>query len=196
MIKKFKNKLIGERLVLKRTKPSIPMAETMFKVIEANRQHLRPWLPWEKLTLKTEDSLKYLFDKEEKTKKGEKIEYGIYVNNEYIGNIGIFDINQEKRSAEIGYWLSAKFTGRGYMTEAVKIIEKEFFNHFNLNRIQIKCDERNKASVGVAEKSGYVFEGKLRSDSFSEYFGDFRNTLIFSKLKSDFIKEKKKRTKK
>jgi RimJ/RimL family protein N-acetyltransferase len=75
------------------------------------------------------------------------------------------------------------------MTEAVKIVEKEFFTN-GLNRIQIKCDERNIASSGVAKKCGYVFEGKFREDSYSEYFKDFRNTLVFSKLKSDFKKEK------
>jgi len=31
---------------------------------------------------------------------------------------------------------------------------------------------------------------KFREDSYSEYFKDFRNTLVFSKLKSDFKKEK------
>jgi RimJ/RimL family protein N-acetyltransferase len=32
------------------------------------------------------------------------------------------------------------------MTEAVQILEKEAFKYMNLNRIQIKCDKRNKAS--------------------------------------------------
>lgn len=191
MIKKIKNKLIGKRIVLKMTRPNIAMANTIFKVINENRKHLKLWFPWEKATKKAEDSLKYLFDKEEKVKEGKKVEYGIYVDNEYIGNIGIFDIDKNKKSAEIGYWLSAKFIRNGYMTEAVKIVEKEFFTN-GLNRIQIKCDERNIASSGVAKKCGYFFEGKFREDSYSEYFKDFRNTLVFSKLKSDFKKEKSK----
>lgn len=190
MIKKNKNKLIGKRIILKVTKPDITMANTMFKVINENRKHLRPWFPWEKATKKVEDSLKYLFDKEDKVRAGEKAEYGIYINNKYIGNIGIFDIDKNKKSAEIGYWLSSKFIRRGYTTEAVRVLEKEFFVNYGLNRIQIKCDERNIASSGVAKKCGYIFEGKLREDSYSEYFKDFRNTLVFSKIKSDFKKEK------
>lgn len=189
MIKKIKTKLIGKRIVLKTTKPDLTMAEVMFKVISENRKHLRPWFPWEKSTKKVEDSLKYLFDKEEKVKAGEKVEYGIYVDNEYIGNIGIFSINTKKRSAEIGYWLSVKFIRKGYATEAVRTLEKEFFAK-GLNRIQIKCDERNTASAGVAKKCGYVLEGRLREDSYSKYFKDFSNTLVFSKLKKDFKKTK------
>ncbi len=186
---KFKNKLKGKRLVLKRTKPTIPMAKTMFKVIDENREHLKPWFLWEKLTLKVEDSLKYLFDKEEETTLGKKVEYGIYINNDYIGNIGIFDIKEEKKSAEIGYWLSSSHTRKGYITEAIKIIEKDFFENIKLNRIQIKCDERNKASFGVAKKCNYKYEGKFREDSFSEHFNDFRSTLVFSKLKSEYKKK-------
>jgi len=189
MVKKIKNILIGKRIILKMTKPDFDMANTMFKVINENRQHLRPWFPWEKKTKKALDSLKYLFDKEEEIKESKKIEYGIYINKEYIGNISIFDIDKNKKSAEIGYWLSSKFTRNGYATEAVKIIEKEFFNN-GLNRIQIKCDDENIASSGVAKKCGYIFEGKLREDFYSEHFKGFRNILVFSKLKSDFKKEK------
>jgi RimJ/RimL family protein N-acetyltransferase len=56
----------------------------------------------------------------------------------------------------------------------------------NLNRIQIKCDKRNKASSWVAKKCNYKYEWTFRKNCFSEYFNDFRNTLVFSKLKSEY----------
>jgi ribosomal-protein-serine acetyltransferase len=186
MLIKFRNKLKGKRLILKRTRPTLKMAKLMFKVIDENRKHLEPWFSWPKSIQKVEDSLKYLFDKEEKTKKREKVEYGLFINKEYIGNISIFNINEKNKSAEIGYWLSSFYTRKGYMTEAVKIIEKEAFERLELNRIQIKCDERNKASAGVAKKCGYKYEGKFREDVYNEYFKDFRNTLVFSKLSSEY----------
>jgi ribosomal-protein-serine acetyltransferase len=185
-MKKFKDTLKGKRIILKRTIPTIDLAKTIFSVVDANRSHLAPWFPWEEFTLKEEDSMKYLLDKEEETEKGKKVEYGIYVNNEYVGNIGVFDISEKNKSVEIGYWLSSNFTRKGYMTEAVKIVEKEFFKHFKVNRIQIKCDDDNEASIGVAKKCNYVFEGKLRKDDYSKRFRKFRNTVIFSKLKSEF----------
>lgn len=188
---KFKNKIIGKRIVLKINKSSILMAKKMFEVVAGNRQHLKPWFSWEKSTKKVEDSLKFLFETDKKNKKGEAADYGIYLKNEYIGNIGIFNLDKEKKSGEIGYWLSAKFARNGYMSEAVGLLEKEFFTNNNLNRIQIRCDEKNIASLGVAKKCGYFFEGKFREDSYSEYFKNFRNTLVFSKLKSEFKKKKK-----
>lgn len=186
----IKSKLIGKRLVLKRKKASVIMATTVFNTVSDNRKHLRPWFPWVDLTLRVEDSLKYLFENEDKFKSGEKVEYSIWLKQEYIGNIGIFNISKEKKSAEIGYWLSSKFTRNGYMTEAVRIIEKEFFINQDLNRIQIRCDEANLASAGVAKKCKYFLEGKCREESYSKYFKSFRSNLVFSKLKSEFKKEK------
>lgn len=188
---KFKSELIGERIVLKRLKPTFAAASTLFKVVDENRQHLNPWFPWVKTEVGVEDCFKYLLETDKKLKAGEKADYGIYLEKEYIGNIGIFDINKKNKSAEIGYWLSKKFTRNGYMTEAIGILEKEFFLNVGLNRIQIKCDERNIPSAKTAKKCGYLFEGKRREDGYSDYYKGFRNTLIFSKLKSDFKKKKK-----
>lgn len=185
---KFKNKLIGKRIVLKRVLPTIKNADMVFKVVDSDRYHLKLWVPWERTIRAVEDYFKYLLDTDDKTKKGEKIDYGIFLNDEYIGNTGIFDISQEKKSAEIGYWLCSRFTRKGYATEAVKILEKEFFENYKLNRIQIKCDDTNKASAGVAKKCGYKLDGKIREDEYNKYQKRFVNTLVFSKLRAEYKK--------
>ena len=191
MIKKIKERLSGKKITLKLNKPDIAMARIMFKAIDENRKHLRPWLAWEKGTKRVEDSLKYLFDNEADTVAGKKITYGIYIGERYIGNIGIFDIDGRNKSGEIGYWLSSKFARKGYITEAVGILERELFMNHGFNRIQIKSDECNIASVGVTRKCRYVLEANHREDYYSDYFKGFRNTLVFSKLKSDFKKQTK-----
>lgn len=190
-MKKFKNELIGKRIVLKRLKPTLAAAGTLFKVVDENREHLNPWFPWVKEETRVEESFKYLLEVDKKFKDGTKFDYGIYLKGEYIGNVGLFDVDKKNKSGEIGYWLSKKFTRKGYTTEAVGILEKEAFINGGLNRIQIKCDEKNIPSAKTAKKCGYLFEGKHREDSYSEYFKDFRNTLFFSKLKSDFKPKKK-----
>lgn len=188
---KFKNTLIGPRLVLKKAKATLKLAKVMFKVVDENRLHLRPWLPWEKLEKKVEDALIYLVEKEKTNKKGEEIDYGIFINKEYAGNISAFKINKVKKSAEIGYWISSKFSGKGYVTEAVSILEKELFENLKLNRVVIQCDEENLASAKVAQKCHYTLEGKLREKDYSPHFKNFRTHLIFSKLKSEYQKDQK-----
>lgn len=188
MVIKFKNQLKGDRLTLKIIKPSLKIAKSMFKVIDENRNYLELWLPLTKSILKVEDSLKYLFDTEKEIKEGKKIEYGIFIKNEYIGDISLVNINEKNKFGEIGYWLSSSHTKKGYMTEAVTIFEKEVFEKMKLNRIQIRCDEKNEASIRVAKKCGYIYEGKLREILFNEYLNSFCNALIFSKLKSEYKK--------
>jgi ribosomal-protein-serine acetyltransferase len=191
MQKKFKDKLRGKRLVLKRGLPEIGIAEIMFGAVQENRKHLRPWLPWEKHVRRVEDMLKYLFGTQVEYEQGVKVDYGIYLGDNYIGNIGIFNLSERKKSGEIGYWLSDKHTRQGYMSEAVRIMEKEFFGRYGLNRIQIRCDVANHASSGVAKKCGYVLEGRFRQDDWSKHSKKFRDTFCFSKLRSEYLGEKK-----
>ena len=186
MVIRFKSRLVGERVVLKRTRPTIRTARTIFEVVDANRHHLAPWFKWVEPTKRVEDSLKYLFDKEDETREGKKIEYGIHVDGEYIGNIAVFDIDERNRSGELGYWLSSGHTRKGYMTEAVRVVEDEFFRNKGFHRLTLKCDTRNQASIGVARKCGYVEEGTLREDEFSDYFGGYRDTVLFSKLRREW----------
>lgn len=183
----FKDILEGKRISLIRTKPTIEMATLIFKTVNDNRKHLEAWFPWTNYTKRIEDSMQYLFSKEEETKQNKIIEYGIYLNNEYLGNISLFRINKTHKSAEIGYWLSKAKVNNGYMTEAVKIIEREAFENLQINRIVIKCAERNIASAKVAKKCNYRLEGIERENYYSEYFKCYLNTMQFSKLKSDYI---------
>lgn len=186
MVLKFKDELIGERIILQINRFDIKLAEQIFQVVDKNRNYLSRWLPWPSSTNRIEDTLKFLQETENGIKEGKKVNYGIFLRNEYIGNLGVFDIDVENKSAEIGYWLSQDFVRKGYMTEAVQVIEKELFQNLGFNRIQIKCDALNEASSGVALKCGYKLEGLLREDSYIEDENRFRSTQIYSKLKSEY----------
>ncbi|MBN2780927.1 MAG: GNAT family N-acetyltransferase [Candidatus Marinimicrobia bacterium] len=187
----FNEELSGPRVLLRQTRPDPGTAEVMFRAIDTSRQHLRPWCPWERTTCRIEDSMKYLREKEEATASGKLVEYGIYVRESggYIGNISLFNLNAERRSGEIGYWLTASATGNGYMHEALRVLEKESFLTLGLNRIQITCDVHNTASAEVIRKCGYTFEGTLREDRFDPYENAMRNTFVFSKLRAEFDRE-------
>ena len=91
--------------------------------------------------------------------------------------------------AEIGYWLSKDYNGRGIMTRAVKALESFGFETFNLNRIGITADSENLKSCAVAERAGYVKEGVLRQANILR--GLPRDIAVYSKLKSEWEKENK-----
>ncbi len=89
--------------------------------------------------------------------------FAIAVNGEAVGGIGlILGEDIDRRSAEIGYWLSEEFWGRGIATAAVRALSEYAFAQFDLARIWACVFEWNPGSMRVLEKAGFTREGILR----------------------------------
>ena len=114
--------------------------------------------------------------------KGENYAYYIVLNDtdRAIGSIDIHNIDLNNYSAEIGYWLSEEYNGNGYMSEAVKLIEKQSFAS-GLNRIVIRTEVNNLPSSRVAEKNDYIFEG-INQQALLKY-NKFRDIKVYAKIK-------------
>ena len=184
----------GSRIELITLEPTFDNARLVFDTVVENREHLLPWLTWSSIerTNKPEDSFEFLLKNKQKREEHIKYSFGIFLNDKYIGNVGIFDISEKKKSAEIVYWLIKEAVGKGYISEAVKLIEDEAFSNLGLNRIQIRCDVRNTASANVAKRLGYKLDGTMRSFNFNRVENIFVDCYIFSKLKLEWEVEGKK----
>ncbi len=185
MKKRFPKTIKCSRITLKILPISFENAEKIYKEIDKNREYLEKWLEWAPLTQKAEDSFSYLQKLNEDFKTGKAGHYGVFLKNQYIGNIGIFDLDFNSKTGEIGYWLSKDKTGNGYMREAVTALEESYFS-LGLIKIYIKCNADNDASKKVALSCGYKQEAFLENDgviTFGPKKGDIRNTLIFGKTK-------------
>jgi ribosomal-protein-serine acetyltransferase len=130
MLKNYREKIESKRIVLKKVEPTIENAQKTFALVKESRASFRKWLPWVDGTLKAEDSLKFLFDFEESFKEETKLGYGIYLKEKLVGRIDIIKIDQKAKSGEIGYWITKTVAGKGYMTEALKMVEAEAFQRF------------------------------------------------------------------
>ena len=89
--------------------------------------------------------------------------FAVEVDGEAVGGIGLSpgrDVN--RRSAELGYWLSEAYWGRGIMSVAVGFVTELGFRDFGFDRIQADVFEWNPASMRVLEKNRYVLEGRQR----------------------------------
>jgi ribosomal-protein-serine acetyltransferase len=168
--------------------PTFENAKMVFDTIASNRSHLSPWMDWasDKSTKTPEDSFKFLEIGKNGWDSGKKFNFGIFLNNIYCGNVGVFDVDDEDKSCEIGYWLSKEFVGKGLASASVKALEKEIFSVYHFNRIQIECDKLNTASAKVAQHCGYILEGEIRENQFVPDENRFRTTLLFSKLAKEF----------
>jgi RimJ/RimL family protein N-acetyltransferase len=113
-----------------------------------------------------------------KSKQPETI-YCIEVNGEAAGGIG-FTIGSdvERLSAEIGYWLSEEFWGRGIVTEALNAVTRYAIETYNLTRVYATPYDWNPASARVLEKAGYEFEGRLRKSIIKD--GKIGDKLLYA----------------
>ncbi len=83
----------------------------------------------------------------------------IEVEGEAVGGIGIHPFSDVYcRTAEIGYWLSQTYHGRGIVTDAVRAIVPVVFATTEIIRIQAGVFHTNLASMRVLEKCGFERE--------------------------------------
>ncbi len=181
-VKSFPELIDGDRIYLK--KHDLTIVDEMFQLIENNRDRLSQFMPWALQTQRPEDTKGYIVVCLESWKQKALFDYGIYLKSghRFIGNAGIHSIDWRNSRCELGYWLGLEFEGKGYTTEAVHLIEKACFEK-NFHRIEIRCSADNVKSSAVAIRSGYKLEGYLRDEKIEQ--NRYRDTLIFSKLKSE-----------
>jgi len=72
-------------------------------------------------------------------------------------------IDSEAREAELGYMLAPGARGRGIATQALRQLSAWAFGTLGARRLQLLISVENQASSRVAERSGFVLEGVLRS---------------------------------
>jgi RimJ/RimL family protein N-acetyltransferase len=92
------------------------------------------------------------------------------------------------KQLEVGFFLVPSERGKGYGTEALKIIVDYLFLSRSTMRIQVQTDPRNLASQRILEKAGFVKEGTLRKNFFMR--GELRDCLLYSILREEWKEPK------
>jgi RimJ/RimL family protein N-acetyltransferase len=79
-----------------------------------------------------------------------------------VGNVGLWGARPKDRCATIGIALGREYVGRGYGTDAMRVIVSYGFREMGLHRIQLGVAPFNPAGIRAYEKAGFVGEGRLR----------------------------------
>ncbi|RKQ30909.1 GNAT family N-acetyltransferase [Oceanobacillus halophilus] len=104
-------------------------------------------------------------------------------NGIFIGSTGLHRIDWAVRKFEIGYWIDTRYSGKGYMTEAVEGVTTFAFYALLANRVEMRIDSENKKSRAIPERLGYNLEGILRKNSIGNKHADLRDTCIYAKVR-------------
>ena len=114
----------------------------------------------------------------------ETFAFAITADDKVIGSIGVFrQENIHRQTAELGYYISEEYWGKGIMTEAVKQICEYVFSHSDIIRIYAEPFAYNTASCRVLEKAGFQYEGTLRDNAVKN--GKVIDMKMYSLLKAE-----------
>jgi RimJ/RimL family protein N-acetyltransferase len=106
----------------------------------------------------------------------------------FIVHFHVLHLATGTRQLEIGYTLVSSERGKGFCTEAVKIVVDYLFLSKDIMRIQAQTDQRNVASQKVLEKAGFRKEGTLRKSFFVR--GEWTDDYIYSILREEWKEPK------
>ncbi|HKQ18736.1 MAG TPA: GNAT family protein [Candidatus Eisenbacteria bacterium] len=133
-------------------------APSLFAKIDANREHLRRWLPWVDPTKCELDTMNYIKKTLRQFAEGTSTTVGIWADGNIVGGVGLHD-TRPNETGEIGYWLVRGAEGRGYVTKACRSMIAYGFEELKLHRVVIRCATDNSRSRGVPERLGFRQEG-------------------------------------
>ena len=90
-------------------------------------------------------------------------EFFVICRNEDEKIVGAANLSQIFRksfqNAYLGYSLGVKYTGNGFITEAINLILKFAFRDLKLHRIEANIQPHNSASIEVVKRCGFFLEG-------------------------------------
>jgi ribosomal-protein-serine acetyltransferase len=161
-------------------------APALFALVDANRAHLRAWLPWLDFVREVGNIREFIAGVTERTSAGTSLELAIVHRDELCGVAGYRSLDRANREGEVGYWLRADRQGRGIMTGAVRALVRHGFESLALNRIVLRAATGNAASRGVAERLGFQLEGIAREGEW--LYDHFVDLAVYALLRRDGLR--------
>lgn len=159
-------------------------APRLFALVDANRLHLRQWLPWVDATKSADDSRVFIDLTLRQLAQSNGFHAGIWNQGELAGVIGHHRIDWTNGATTLGYWLGETFQGKGLMTRAVQAFVHHGFVDLKLNRFEIRCALGNQRSRAIPERLGFKPEGVLRDAEW--LYDHFVDHVIYAQLARDF----------
>lgn len=154
------------------------------EAVRGSLAELKPWMPWAQSLPSVDES--EIVIRQARSKYLERLDLMLLLflkeTGELVGSSGLHRIDWQARKFEIGYWAYTAFSGNGYITEAAEAITHFAVNELAANRVEIRCDSRNKRSARVAQRLGFTLEGILRHEK-CDVDGVLRDSMVFAKIR-------------
>lgn len=117
-------------------------------------------------------------------KAGDHLALAVERDGEVIGEVVLKWHSEEHRQGEIGYIFHPDHRGRGYATEASRVVLRLAFENLGLHRVTASCDARNEASWRVMERLGMRREAHFRHNEW--FKGGWGDEFVYAVLEDEW----------
>ena len=151
--------LQGDGLILRN--PDESDAVLVADAVQRSLPELAPWMPWAVPDYDDEMAARWI-----RGEVGDAHRFlMVDAAGDVVGTCGLNKVDEQNRSANLGYWVHSDQAGRGHATEATRLLARFGLDQTTgpaYRRLEVAMSTRNHASRRVAEKAGATFEGTLR----------------------------------
>lgn len=156
--------LATERLYFR--SPEVWDATELLTVVASSRADLGRYMGWPRTFFTSADAQSLIQCARHESLSGRSVVWLIVERSSgsLVGLIELYEIRHDRRDAELGYWIRSDRAGRGYATEAVRVLTDHAWNRLGLHKLRADVCVGNHGSARVLEKSGFVLEGTLRQE--------------------------------
>jgi RimJ/RimL family protein N-acetyltransferase len=130
-----------------------------------NAEHLREFMPEELREMATEHEAEGQIRRMTRQwRAGKLFVFGVWEREAevYVGEAYLANADWAVPCVELGYFVVAGQTGRGYAVEAGRAAVQFAFERLGVGRVELYCASDNLASARVAERIGFTLDGRQR----------------------------------
>lgn len=162
-------------------------ADALFEAAVESVERVYPWLPWCHPGYTREESVDWIERVMQLRRARAAFEFAVTdaADGRFLGGVGVNEINDVHRFANLGYWVRTGAAGHGVATRAARLAAAFALEELELHRVEILAAVDNRASQRVAERVGARREGVLRRRLLLH--GRPTDVVLFSIVAGDIV---------
>lgn len=168
-------------------------ATELKNTILKNEMHLKEHLGWLTSNYTDLDALDYIEKCIQGYSSGTSMNLAMTDDNSILGVIGYHTLqhNPDKNYSigKLGYWIDKDSTGKGIVTESVRLILNIGFIDLSLEEVLLCAGTTNIKSGNIARRLGFTYNG-IEKDAENLY-GKSVDHHVFQYLKNDWLEQNK-----
>ncbi len=178
--------LVGDRVVVRSWRKGDGAA--LYEAVQESIDHVGRWLPWGHTHGSPENSEVFVRRWQARWDLREDMSASIWdrETGRFLGGSGLHRIDWGVRSFEIGYWVRASEEGKGYVTDATRLLTQFAFEVLEANRVFIRAAVDNTKSRAIPERLGFVQEGVHRN-AIRNPAGNLMDLALYAMTPEDFF---------